>query len=375
MAKAEIISIGTELLLGEIVDTNSQKMARMLREVGVDLYWMSTIGDNRARIAQAVREGLERADILLCTGGLGPTVDDVSREGIADGLGLELEYQEALWRGIQARFRNFGREASENNKRQAYVPQGARVLENRNGSAPAFLVEQDGKVGVSMPGVPREMLPIMEEQVLPYLVEGYADRAVIKARILRTAAVGESLIDEKIADLEELSNPTVGLAAHLGAVDIRLTAKAQSEAEATEMLDGLEAEVRGRLGEWIFGVDEETQESAIAVELARLGWQLAVFHEGPGLSLRAVFGTAASLIEEGQHEEELVQKASDWQAAGEGRVALVGTQSARKQFHFRLLAPSGSSEHPLSYGGEGEVAQEWGAKQAAEIVRRALIRQ
>ncbi len=241
MPSAEIISIGTELLLGEILDSNAQYIAKELRHVGIDLFWTTTVGDNQSRIAKAIRHGLSRSDILLCTGGLGPTVDDVSREGIAEGLGIALEYHEHLWEEIQVRFSRFGREASENNKQQAFIPIGAQVLDNPNGSAPAFLVEHEGKIVISMPGVPREMIHIMEKSVLPYLGKINDGGGVIKIRILHTAGISESRIDERIADLEEQRNPTVGLAAHTGAVDIRLTAKASGQEKASKMLDELEA--------------------------------------------------------------------------------------------------------------------------------------
>ena len=160
MPSAEIITIGTELLLGEIVDTNSQYLARQLRDAGNDIYWTTTVGDILGRIAEAVRQGMQRSDIVVCTGGLGPTIDDMTREAIAKAAGVDLEYREDLWKQIQERFASFGRKASENNQRQAYVPAGARVLDNPVGSAPAFLVEADGKVVLSLPGVPGEMMRI-----------------------------------------------------------------------------------------------------------------------------------------------------------------------------------------------------------------------
>ena len=255
MPTAEIITIGTELLLGEIVDTNTQYLARKLRDAGIDLYWTSTVGDNEDRIAQAVRHGLARSDIVLCTGGLGPTIDDMTREAIARALELELEFKEELWQKIQERFARFKRKPTENNKRQAFVPHGAQVLENAVGSAPGFLVERNEKVVIAMPGVPGEMEYIVEHGVLPYLEKRFGRQAVILSRVLHTVGVPESQIDEKIADLEKLSNPTVGLAAHPGAVDVRLTAKAPTQEKAQDMLSQLEAQVRQRLGEWISGVD------------------------------------------------------------------------------------------------------------------------
>src|SRR3972149_8912169 len=249
MPSAEILTIGTELLLGEIADTNTHYLALQLREAGIDLYYTSTVGDNEARIAEAVRHALTRSQILICTGGLGPTVDDVTREGIARALDVELEFKEELWLQIQERFARFNRKPTENNKRQAYLPAGAQVLENAVGTAPAFLVERDDSVIISLPGVPGEMTYILENGVLPYLEKRFGRGSVIRTRVLHIAGVGESQIDEKIADLEKLPNPTVGLSAHPGLVDVRLTAKAENAERAGEILAELEAQAPARLGE------------------------------------------------------------------------------------------------------------------------------
>src|SRR5690606_2589926 len=184
--------------------------------------------------------GLSRSDILLCTGGLGPTVDDVTREGIARALGVVLEFRPELWEQIEARFARMKRTPSENNKRQAELPAGGRSLENAVGSAPGVLVEADGKVVMAVPGVPSEMRYPYEHAILPYFQEHFGLSGVIRARVLRTAGVPESQIDQHLDDLERQTNPTVGLAAHAGSVDVRLTAKADSAEQAAEMLDALE---------------------------------------------------------------------------------------------------------------------------------------
>ena len=232
MPIAEIITIGTELLLGETVDTNTRYIARALRDIGVDIFRSSTIGDNKERIANIIKESLIRADILITTGGLGPTIDDPTREAIALGTGVETEFRPELWGQIQERFARFGRTPTDNNKRQAYVPEGALPIENTVGTAPAFIVEKGSKAIIALPGVPREMEHLMQEKVIPYLHEHFDLKSVIKTRILHTSGVGESQIDERIADLERLSNPTVGLSAHAGQVDVRITAKAESKSIA-----------------------------------------------------------------------------------------------------------------------------------------------
>ncbi len=261
---AEIITTGTELLLGEIVDTNAPFIARQLRSIGVNLFYKITVGDNRARLAEAIRQALARSDVVIITGGLGPTVDDITREAVADATGRPLELRETIVDHLRAFFTQRGRPFTENNLRQAYLPQGAIMLPNPIGTAPGFIVEVDDKAVIAMPGVPREMERMMTEQVVPYLKNRMNEQAVIMARILHTAGVGESVIDHRISDLMRLSNPTVGLAAHLGQVDVRITARARTEEEARAIIAPVERTIRERLGNWIFGADEETLGEVIA---------------------------------------------------------------------------------------------------------------
>lgn len=380
MPSAEIITIGTELLLGEIVDTNSQYLARQLRDAGIDIYWTTTVGDNLVRIAAAVRQGLERSDIVVCTGGLGPTIDDMTREAVAKAAGADLEYREELWKQIQERFERFGRVASENNQRQAYVPAGATVLENPLGSAPAFLVEAEGSVVVSLPGVPAEMKRIWADSVLPYLNEKYGQSHVIRSRVLHSAGVGESLIDEKIADLEELANPTVGLAAHAGSVDIRLTAKAETEQEAQAMLDDLEGQVRERLGDWVYGKDAETLANTILAALRRLGWTLVIMEHGFAGQLAAPFSGArdtlldSSTLEAPPTRDELVkavqtQMASQGAEAGLGAVLSLEADNLELQLVFK--EPKGAHQHRFRYGGALQSAEDW----AVNLAHSWLLRQ
>jgi nicotinamide-nucleotide amidase len=214
MPKAEIITIGTELLLGEIQDTNTRYLARHLRDAGIDLYRTMMVGDNVNRIALIIREALTRSDIIITTGGLGPTVDDPTRQAVAFALNRNLDYHPELWEQILSRFQRYGRQATENNRRQAYIPAGAIPVENQVGTAPAFIVEQGEQVIISLPGVPREMEFLLHNAIFPYLKEHYHLHGVIKALVLHTASMGESQIDEIIGDLEEASNPTLGRPPH-----------------------------------------------------------------------------------------------------------------------------------------------------------------
>src|SRR5512143_1623915 len=271
MASAEIITIGTEILLGEIVDTNTRYLARSLRGLGVDLYRTITIGDNLERIASAIRNSMERAEIIITTGGLGPTVDDPTRAAVARAVGVEIEFREDLWQQVVAVISRYGRKPSENQKRQAYIPSGAIAIPNPVGTAPCFIVETERNAVASLPGVPNEMEHILHESVIPYLQKRFHLDEIIKIRILHCAGLGEGMIDEQIADLETLSNPTVGLAAHTGVVDIRIAAKAQNEAEADSMIAKIETDARERLGDVVFGADEERLEDVVLKAVAKRG--------------------------------------------------------------------------------------------------------
>jgi nicotinamide-nucleotide amidase len=275
---AEIVMIGTELLLGELVDTNANRLAKALREIGLDLYYKTTVGDNEARITEVLNLALDRSDVIITSGGIGPTVDDVTRQAVANATGRKLIYSTDLEAQIAARFRNFGHEMAENNKRQAYIPEGALPLSNPVGTAPCFLCEdlRGRGVVISLPGVPRELEYMLSKKVIPLLVERVRGAKVMKIRILRTCAVGESNVDRVIGDLMTTKNPTIGLAAHAGQTDVRITAKADTEAQADTLIASLEAEVRQRLGVAIYGVEKETVPDVIGRLLSKKKLQLGV---------------------------------------------------------------------------------------------------
>ena len=282
MPSAEILTIGTELLLGETIDTNSNFLARSLRDAGIDLFRITTVGDNTKRIAQAIQESLERCDIVLTTGGLGPTIDDPTRDAVALALGVKSEFHPELWEQIKSRFQKLGRIPTENNRRQAYIPEGAVAIENPVGTAPIFIMEMNSQVVIALPGVPREMSFLMEHNVLPYLRQHFHLHEVIRTRLLHTVGVGESQIDDLIGDLEKLSNPTVGLTAHSGQVDVRITVKADSEAASVKLIEPLEAELRSRLGDCVYGVDGDTLEEVTLRSLTTHNWTLTVIEAGLG---------------------------------------------------------------------------------------------
>ena len=260
---AEIVAIGTEILLGEITDTNSVYLARQLRDIGVNVFFMTTVGDNLGRIADSISAALDRAEIVITTGGLGPTVDDMTRQAVADVFDRPLEFHASLYQSIEDRFRGFGVEMTANNRQQAYLPQCASLIENPVGTAPAFLVESERGMVISLPGVPREMRYLMTESVVPSLLQRY-ELGVIVARTLRTAGIGESSLDDKIGkEILNERNPSVGLAAHHGAVDVRITAKAESRSSAVDLLDAMQARLEEQIGDDIFGVDDDSLEDVV----------------------------------------------------------------------------------------------------------------
>lgn len=265
VARAEVLTIGTELLLGQIIDTNSAFISEALAAAGIEVYWKTSVGDNEARVREALRLALTRSEIVVVTGGLGPTEDDLTCQAIAAELGRTLHLDRSVLASIRRRFAERGLVMSRNNERQAMIPEAATVLPNPHGTAPGLFIRlDDGKVVVAMPGVPREMQPMLQEQVIPRLRETFGVTSRIRSRVLKACGITESALDERIGDLARLErNPTIGLLAHPGEIHIRLTVKTESEAEGDRLLDELELRLRERLGELLFGRDEERLEVVV----------------------------------------------------------------------------------------------------------------
>lgn len=298
---AELVTIGSELLLGETVDTNAAHIARTLGAAGIPLQRKVSVADEVAVIAEVVAAAAARAAIVLTTGGLGPTQDDPTREAVALATGRALEYRQELWEQVKARFRAFGRVPSENNRQQAYVPAGAIAVENPVGTAPVFIVDLGTAVIISLPGVPREMQTLLADAILPWLKQRFGLRGARCLRVLHTSGAGESTIDARIRDLEALTSPAVGLAAHAGQVDVRITGWADSPEAAAALVAPVEAELRSRLGTWIFGADDDTLAGVVIGGLAARGWRLAVLEAGLGGELAGELarapGAADTLVE------------------------------------------------------------------------------
>jgi len=386
MTSAEIITIGTEILLGEIVDTNTRHIARTLRSLGVDLYRTITIGDNTDRIAETIQRSMERANIIITTGGLGPTIDDPTREAVAKALGVQTEFREDLWQQVVETIARYGRTPSENQKRQAYVPQGAIGLRNPVGTAPCFIVEKPSpqplshqergegvRAVISLPGVPAEMEHVLHESVIPYLQKRFGLDEVIKVRIIHCAGLGEGMIDEKIADLETLSNPTVGLAAHTGVVDIRIAAKAKSEAEADEMIAKVEAQVRERLGKVVFGVDDDRLENVVLDMLTKRGWTLTAIESGlDGLLARTLRNPNTASLPN-LTPESLTQAVRAAQADTNADIALgVSIYIEERSAEMVMITPKGEKTHRITYGGPPKSLPRWSTNLALNWLRTTL---
>ncbi len=278
MSSVELVAVGTELLLGQLVDTNSAHVAAALAENGIDCFASHAVGDNRERIAALFREILERADGAISTGGLGPTVDDLTKEAVADALGLALELDRHALAEIEGFFASIGRTMRENNRKQAYLPTGSVPLPNPHGTAPGFVaLRADGKFVACMPGVPREMKPMLAERLLPWLRARFGVREGIVTRVLHTVNIGESEIDHRIADLFASSeNPKIAVLAHDYRCDVKIMAKAESVERALAAIAPLEAELSARLQGHIFGTDATTLESALLALLDERNESLAV---------------------------------------------------------------------------------------------------
>lgn len=384
MPVAELIAIGTELLLGEIQDTNTRYLARTLRDLGVDIYRATMVGDNAERIAQVINEALQRCQIIITTGGLGPTVDDPTRAAVALALGVDVEFHPELWDQIMTRFQRYGRPPSENNRRQAWIPAGALPIENPVGTAPSFICETINACIISLPGVPREMEYLTQNAVIPYLRERFQLTGTIKAKVLHVAGVGESLVDEWIGDLETNTNPTVGLLAHPGQVDVRITAKADSMEAADHLIQDMENLVRLRIKEGLYGADQETLEDTLLQALRDKNWDVALVECGLDGMLKSrmdrvriapekILVIEAPCTADGMRQQvlNLVKNSSADAALGISLDHLAD----KHLITLVIITPVGVTETSRTYGGERALSGPWAVNTGLELFRRKIIEQ
>jgi nicotinamide-nucleotide amidase len=275
---AEIVAIGSELLLGQIVDTNSAWLAQRLANLGVNLFYKTVVGDNPQRMLEAISQAMERSDVVITSGGLGPTQDDLTREVVAQATGQELVLHPELLAELEQRFRRRGLIMTENNNRQAFIPRESIPVKNPNGTAPSFIVEDSRAVVMCLPGVPFEMKWLFDNEMASYLRRKFDLSEAIYSRVLKVADLGESAVDDRIGHLIANSrNPTVGVLAHPGQVDVRITVKTASLEEADRLIAPLEREVRDTLGEHIFAADDQTLQSVVGALLRSSGLTVASY--------------------------------------------------------------------------------------------------
>jgi nicotinamide-nucleotide amidase len=369
--KAELVSVGTELLLGQIVDTNAAWLAQRLSALGIDCYYISAIGDNLGRLTEHLRRAWERSDLIVMTGGLGPTEDDLTREAISALLGEPMVVQPELERELREFFARRGVPMPERNIKQATLIASARALPNPIGTAPGWWVERDGRIIVAMPGVPVEMYRMWEYEVEPRL-RARQGGAVILSKTLKVVGLGESAVEELLGELVRSTAPTVATYAKQDGIHVRLTAKALSRAEAEAIIAQMEPRIRAILGQHIYGVDDETLAQALARLLEQRDLTIATAEEVTG-------GLVASeLMEAAGHRflGGLVYRSFDCDAAP------VIAERAARQFGAGLglgvtSSPAGENKHNVfaAVWHQGRVVEHTRlyATTTAAVKRRALV--
>ena len=270
----EILAVGSELLLGQIANTDAQYISQRLSQLGINVYYHTVVGDNRQRMLEALKIASSRADIIITTGGLGPTLDDITKETVAEYLGLPLVLHQPSVDAINEYFKSRNRICTQNNFKQAMFPEKTIVLKNSVGTAPGAIIEENGKIYIILPGPPRELKPMFDNYVIPYLEQKSGEK--IFSRILRIYGMGESMVEEKVRDLlEKQQNPTIAPLASFGEVTLRLTVKCKRDEDPLPFIKLLEDEIRKRLGDVVYGADEDTLESVVVDLLKKNNSSLA----------------------------------------------------------------------------------------------------
>lgn len=283
---AEILAVGTELLMGQIANTNAQYLSKRLNEVGIGVYYHSVVGDNPARLKESLRLALSRADVVITTGGLGPTQDDLTKETIAEAMDRKLVLHEETYQGIKAFFEKLNRKMADNNVKQAYLPENSLIVPNPNGTAPGCIIENENKIVVMFPGPPKEMIPMFEETVFPYFEKKTGQ--TISSRMLKVFGIGESEMEMRIMDIiEAQSNPTVAPYVGMGEVIIRVTARGKDRTDAEKLMEPVIENIREHLGTHVYALDGETMEEVVVALLKENHITLSVAESCTGGMLAA----------------------------------------------------------------------------------------
>lgn len=386
---AEIIAIGTELVLGATVDTNSAYLARQLATVGVPVRRVTLVGDDLPEIVAAIREALARAPLVICSGGLGPTSDDLTREAIAEATGRPLIFHQTLLDDIAARFAAFKRPMSDSNRQQAYAPEGAHIIRNPHGTAPAFVAERDGRSIAALPGVPQELQYLTEHALLPYLRQRYGLAEVLLVREVHAAGLTEAEASERLGELMPGVNPIVGISAKRGQYTIRIAARGASRADAERLIAPVIAAIEERFAGFL--LDEETLEQRVGRLLAERGAQLTVIENDPAApTFRALSATAdgrrairqAIIRSDLPHEERYESAARRLARLGESRessmvnlVALIEPGAAPlRNAHVALGTPHSDEPRYATRGVDFGLpdAHDFVATMALDLLRRWL---
>ncbi|WP_455538308.1 competence/damage-inducible protein A [Terrisporobacter sp.] len=273
--KTEIITVGTEILLGDILNTNTHYLFRELASMGINVYYQVTVGDNEQRLLNQLEESFKRSDLIILTGGLGPTEDDITKEVCAKYFNMEMEFHEPSWNKIIEIHNKMNRKPTKNNRKQAYFPKNSIILPNKYGTAPGCIMEKNNKVIIVMPGPPKEMKPMFENYVKPYLLKDNKD--ILKSKVLRIIGVGESKVESELLDLiDKQTNPTIATYAKDGECTVRITAKAKSEKEAESLISPISKEIKSRFKENVYGEDETTLAEEVAKILVENNLTIAV---------------------------------------------------------------------------------------------------
>ncbi len=377
----EVVVIGDELILGAIADTNTQFIARALRDGGYRLRRVTTVGDDPARIIRALAEAAAESDAVIAAGGLGPTVDDPTRDAAAKAAGVELEFHPELWEAIEARFRRISRTLPENNRKQASLPRGAAALPNPIGTAPGFSMDLGRSVLYAVPGVPSEMEAMITGQVLPALKARFGGGQAVRTRTLHVAGLGESMIDERIGKWESSENPAVGLMAHAGLTDVRIIARAAEESEARKLIAAAEASIQSTLADYIIGADEETLAGAV-LRLLPEGGTLVTLERGTSGELAGMLGMEESssfrgglVLGPGGKDADPAPSLREWRAT-RGATHAVGLTLAPVPGGFRseyiLLANTDETRKARTHLVPHPMASRWAANTVLTALWNAL---
>ncbi|HEX7098812.1 MAG TPA: CinA family nicotinamide mononucleotide deamidase-related protein [Acidimicrobiia bacterium] len=367
----EVVAVGTELLLGQIENTNASYIGRLLAAEGLDSHYQVVVGDNLERLVDTIRTALERSDVVLLTGGIGPTQDDMTREAICEVTGRGMTRDEAHAEWIRQRISSQGAQVRPSQLRMADLPEGAEPLPNRTGVALGVALEHEGKLIFAMPGVPAEMKPMLEEQILPRIRRRLGGPQVIVSRVLHTWGMGESAVADLLADLYESSNPTIAFLIRDMEVRIRITAKSDSEAAGRLAIEPVEQTIRERLGEAVFAVDDETVEDRISEALLSRDWTVATVERatlgqvGARLASLPMFaGTVVPPAKEPlsppQADVVLEVAAEDDDGGPTRAVAMVVT------------TPEGDLERTFRFGGDRERRAAYATVAGLHMIRLAL---